>query len=447
MLNRPLSRRLAAASILTLSLGAVALAQEIKPLAPSAAPAVGAINSGDTAWMLGCTGLVLLMTPGLACFYGGLVRRKNVLGTMMQSMAAMALLSVMWVAIGYALSFGKDCHGLVGGLEALFLRGVGGTPHPLYASTTPQLAFMAYQGMFAVITPALIGGAVAERMKFSAYFWFIALWSLLVYYPLVHWVWADGGWLAKMGLLDFAGGMVVHVSCGVAALVACLVMGRRRDFPREQIIPHNLPLVLIGGGLLWFGWFGFNAGSAYKADGIAASALVATNTSAAMGALVWMIHDWFRFGKPTALGMVSGAVAGLGSITPASGFVTPVSALLIGGVASLACATFVNWRTRRGIDDSLDTFGVHGVGGTIGSLLAGVLAVRSINPAGRGLIDGNPHQLWVQSIGVATTFVYVGILTFVILKVMQGFGSLRLKSEEEAIGMDQTEHGEEGYSF
>jgi Amt family ammonium transporter len=275
----------------------------------------------------------------------------------------------------------------------------------------------------------------------------MVLWTLLVYIPLAHWVWADGGWLCKMGALDFAGGLVVHISSGFSALVACLLLGRRRDFPREAIIPHNLPLVLLGGGLLWFGWFGFNAGSAYAANGIAASTLVATHTAAAFCALTWMVYDWLRFGKPTALGTVSGAVAGLGAITPASGFVTPVAAMVIGMLSACCCATFVNWRTRRGIDDSLDTFGVHGIGGTVGTLMAGVFAVRAVNPAGRGLIDGNPHQLWVQFVAVLTTYAFAGVMTFVLLKVMALFSDLRVRQEEENSGLDQSQHGEEGYTF
>ena len=436
---------------LALTWGGRAAAQEITPMAapaavPHAAPAVQAISAGDTAWLLGCTGLVLLMTPGLAAFYGGLVRRKNVLGTMMQSFAAMGLIGILWMVCGYTLSFGPTHGGWIGGFKYLFLKGVTGAPHSVYAPTTPHMAFMAYQGMFAIITPALIVGAVAERMKFSAYFWFIALWSLLVYFPLCHWVWADGGWMAKLGVLDFAGGVVVHISCGVAALVACLMMRRRVDFPREPIIPHNLPLVLLGGGLLWFGWFGFNAGSAYAANGLAASTLVATHVSAAAGLLTWMLHDWIRFGKPTALGAISGSVAGLGSITPASGFVNPVCAAIIGTIAALCCANFVLWRTRRAIDDSLDTFGVHGIGGTLGTLLAGVFATSSINKAS-GLIDGNAHQVVVQLIAIVVTYAFVGAVTFVILKGLDLTVGLCLSKDEEAIGMDQSLHGEEGYTF
>ena len=433
--------------LIALGFAAQASAEEIKPVPLPVPATASAISAGDTAWLLGCSGLVLLMTPGLACFYGGLVRRKNVLGTMMQSVAAMGLIGVLWIVVEYTLCFGPSHGGMIGGLKYIFCIGVGGAPHSFYANTTPHLAFMSFQGMFAIITPALIGGAVAERMKFSAFFWFMALWSLLVYAPLCHWVWAEGGWLAKMGVLDFAGGTVVHISCGVAALVACLMMGRRHDFPREPIIPHNLPLVLIGGGLLWFGWFGFNAGSAYAANGIAASTLVATHASAAAGMLTWMIHDWIRYGKPTALGTISGAVAGLGSITPASGFVNPVCAMIIGTVASFTCATFVQWRNRRAIDDSLDTFGVHGVGGTIGTLLAGVFALRSVNPAGRGLIDGNVHQVWVQFVAVVVTYVFVGIMTYAILKALDATVGLRITNDEEAMGLDQTQHGEEGYTF
>ena len=437
--------------IMLLGLTPFCRAQEIKSIIPAAQPAISAISAGDTAWLLGCTALVLLMTPGLACFYGGLVRRKNVLGTMMQSMAAMALIGVLWVVAGYTLAFGPDCGHLIGSLKYFLLSGVGGNPDPFYAPTTPHLAFMAYQGMFAIITPALIGGAVAERMKFSSFFWFMGLWTLLVYIPLAHWVWADGGWLAKMGVMDFAGGMVVHISSGFSALVACLMLGKRQDFPREQIIPHNLPMVLLGGGILWFGWFGFNAGSALAANGVAASAFVATHTSAAAGALTWMFVDWKRFGKPTALGTVSGAVAGLGAITPASGFVTPASALVIGTIASLACATFVTWRTRRAIDDSLDTFGVHGIGGTIGTILAGVFGTRVVNDFFKGgpvgLVDGNPRQVWVQIVGVAVTYIYAGVLTFIILKVLDAFGGIRMNSLDESMGLDQSQHGEEGYTF
>jgi len=426
-------------------------AAEVKPVVVAPANAPAPISAGDTAWMLTSAALVLLMTPGLACFYGGLVRRKNVLGTMMQSMAAMSMVGVLWAVAGYSLAFGPDHGHLIGDLKYFLLGGVDGAPHPVYANTVPHLVFAAYQGMFAIITPALIGGAVAERMKFSSFFWFITIWSLVVYAPLAHWVWGDGGWLARMGALDFAGGTVVHISSGFSALVACLMLGRRRDFPREPIIPHNLPLVVIGGGLLWFGWFGFNAGSASAANGLAANAFMTTQLSAAAAALTWMFHDWIRFGKPTALGTVSGAVAGLVGITPAAGFVTPASAIVIGAVTSLGCANFVHWRTRRGIDDSLDAFGVHGIGGTIGALLTGVFAVRVVNDVFKGgpvgLIDGHAGQVLVQAVGVLATYAYAGLLTFAILSFLKLFGGIRLTQEQEVNGLDQSQHGEEGYSF
>jgi len=407
----------------------------------AAQPAAPAIDTGDTAWMLVSAALVLLMTPGLALFYGGLVRGKNVLGTMMQSLAAMALVGVLWVVCGYTIAFGSDLGHVVGAFDYLLLRGVGGDP--LDGQSIPHLLFVAFQGMFAIITPALIGGAVAERMKFKAFLLFMLLWVLLVYAPLAHWVWGGGGWLLELGALDFAGGTVVHISSGFSALIACLMLGRRRGFPGEPILPHNLPLVILGAGLLWFGWFGFNAGSALAANGTAALALVTTHVSAAAGALAWLLYDWIKHGRPTALGTVSGAVAGLVGITPAAGFVSPAAAIAIGAVTSLGCVTFVTWRTRRGIDDSLDAFGIHGVGGTIGALLTGVFA--SHNAA--GLLTGDARQFGIQIVGVVATYVYVGIVTFILLKVLQGAVGLRVTVEEEMIGLDQTQHGEAGYSM
>ncbi|OPZ08342.1 MAG: Ammonium transporter NrgA [candidate division BRC1 bacterium ADurb.BinA292] len=407
----------------------------------AAQPAAPAIDTGDTAWMLVSAALVLLMTPGLALFYGGLVRGKNVLGTMMQSLAAMALVGVLWVVCGYTIAFGSDLGHVVGAFDYLLLRGVGGDP--LDGQSIPHLLFVAFQGMFAIITPALIGGAVAERMKFKAFLLFMLLWVLLVYAPLAHWVWGSGGWLLELGALDFAGGTVVHISSGFSALIACLMLGRRRGFPGEPILPHNLPLVILGAGLLWFGWFGFNAGSALAANGTAALALVTTHVSAAAGALAWLLYDWIKHGRPTALGTVSGAVAGLVGITPAAGFVSPAAAIALGAVTSLGCVTFVTWRTRRGIDDSLDAFGIHGVGGTIGALLTGVFA--SHNAA--GLLTGDARQFGIQIVGVVATYVYVGIVTFILLKVLQGAVGLRVTVEEEMIGLDQTQHGEAGYSM
>jgi Amt family ammonium transporter len=406
------------------------------------------IDTGDTAWVLMSIALVMLMTPGLALFYGGLVRRKNVLSTIMQSIFILALVSVTWVLFGFTLAFGTDVNGwgIIGGLDFIGLHGIGKDPIS-YAPTIPASAYMAFQMMFAIITPALITGAFAERKKFKAFVIFTLLWTLLVYSPIAHWVWGQGGWLNKLGAIDFAGGTVVHISSGVAALVAALVLGPRVRRESERFEPHDVRLAVIGAGLLWFGWFGFNGGSAYAANGIAAGALVATHVAAAAGALAWMVHDWVRFGKPTALGMISGSVAGLGSITPASGFVTPVCAMAIGAVASIACANFVQWRNRKKIDDSLDTYGVHGIGGTIGTLLAGVLAMKSVNPAGSGLIDGNGRQVVVQLVAIVATYVFVGVLTFVILKFLDLTVGLRVDDDAEAIGLDQTQHGEEAYTM
>ena len=420
----------------------------VASLMAAASPALAqggatAINHGDTAWVLVSAALVFLMTPGLAFFYVLLVRSKNVLGTMMHCLAAMGIGSVVWVVAGYTLAFGTDAGGVIGGLEYLFLNKVGMAPTE--GSTIPHLAFSSFQGMFAIITPALIAGAVAERMKFSAFFWFITAWVMLVYAPLAHWVWG-GGWLMEMGALDFAGGTVVHISSGISALVACLVIGRRRGFPREPILPHNLTYVILGGGLLWFGWFGFNAGSALAANGLAANALVTTNTSAAAGALGWLLYDWLKFGKPTALGTVSGAVAGLVGITPAAGFVAPWAALAIGVLAGLGCATFVGWRTRRGIDDSLDAFGVHGIGGTIGAILTGVFALEAIGGT-KGLIEGNIGIMGIQVIGVVATYVYAAVVSLVILLVLRSVTGLRIGEDDEMIGLDQTQHGETGYSL
>jgi Amt family ammonium transporter len=419
--------RRALLAVAALLLPASALAQDAPP----------AIDTGDTAWMLASAALVLLMTPGLAFFYGGLVRSKNVLGTMMQSFVAIAAIGVLWPVIGYTLAFGGDVKGLIGGLDYLFLRGVGMEPN----GTIPHLVFMTFQGMFAIITPALIAGSIAERMKFKAYLAFIILWVIFVYCPLCHWVWG-GGWMAAKGSLDFAGGTVVHISSGVSGLVACLVLGRRKDFPREPIIPHNVPFVVLGGGLLWFGWFGFNAGSALAANGQAANAFVATHISAAAGALAWMMHDWFRFGKPTAVGTVSGAVAGLVGITPACGFVPPMAGIAIGVAAGTVCAMFVHWRTHRGIDDSLDAFGVHGIGGTVGAVLTGVFARTEF------LIDaGRAAQVFGQIVDVVVTYLFAGIVALILLKAIDMTIGLRVEDDHEQVGLDQTQHGESGYSI
>jgi len=408
------------------------------------------INSGDTAWVLMSTALVMLMTaPGLAFFYGGLVRRKNVLATMMQSFFVLCLLSIQWILWGYTLSFGPDVGHFIGNLSWFGLKNVGYAPNPDYASTIPHMLFMAFQMMFAVITPGLITGAFAERMKFSAYVIFTLLWATLVYAPVCHWVWGMGGWLRNMGALDFAGGMVVHVSSGISALVCALVLGKRRGYGKEPMPPHNLPLTILGASLLWFGWFGFNAGSALAANGLAVSALVATNTAAAAAALTWMFIEWKITGKPTILGGATGAVAGLVAITPGAGFVSPMSAICIGILVGIVCYTAVSViKLKLAYDDSLDAFGVHGVGGILGALLTGLFAQKAINTAGNnGLFFGNPGLLFTQFVGVAVTILYSITVTFILLKVLEATIGLRVNDEEETIGLDITQHEESAYTI
>ena len=408
------------------------------------------INSGDTAWVLMSTALVMLMTaPGLAFFYGGLVRRKNVLATMMQSFFVLCLISIQWILWGYSLSFGPDKGHLIGSLAWCGLKGVTMAPNPDYSSTIPHLLFMVYQMMFAVITPGLITGAFAERMKFSAYAIFTLLWATLVYDPICHWVWGAGGWLRNMGALDFAGGTVVHVSSGIAALVCALYLGKRRGYGREPMPPHNLPLTILGACLLWFGWFGFNAGSALGSTELAVWAFIATNTAAAAAALTWMFIEWKVTGKPTILGGATGAVAGLVAITPASGFVSPLSAILIGIAVGFVCYTAVAViKLKLAYDDSLDAFGIHGVGGMLGALLTGFFAQKLINPAGNnGLFFGNPGQLGVQFIGVAATAIYSVVVTFILLKIVDSVVGLRVPDEEEVIGLDITQHEESAYTL
>src|SRR5262245_38406877 len=408
--------------------------------------AASTINTGDTAFLLLSAALVMLMTPALAFFYGGMVRGKNVLGTMLQSVVAIALVSVTWILWGYSLGFGPDRGGLIGSLDWAGLRGVGLEPNPDYAATVPHQAYMIYQCMFAVITPALITGAFAERVRFKAFVVFLLLWTTLVYDLLAHWVWGVGGWLRNMGALDFAGGTVVHVSSGISALVAAIVIGRRRGYPDAPMPPHNLPFTILGAAILWFGWFGFNAGSAIAAGALSTSAFIATNTAAAAATLSWLAMDWATKGKPTALGAASGAVAGLVAITPASGFVGPVASIGIGGIAGIVCFTAVSLRTRTKVDDSLDVFGVHGIGGTIGALLTGVFASKAVNPAGAdGLVFGNPKLFFVQIVAVLATWAYAGGLTFVLLKVIDATIGLRVTPEEEDTGLDLTEHGEIAY--
>jgi ammonium transporter, Amt family len=410
------------------------------------------INTGDTAWMLTSSALVLMMTaPGLALFYGGLVRRKNGLATIMQSFVLMALISVQWVLWGYTLAFGPDHGGLVGGLDWLGLLGVEGVPNPDYAPTIPHQAYMIYQAMFAIITPALITGAIAERMKFSAFLVFSLLWATFVYDPLAHWVWGKGGWMGTnggIGALDFAGGTVVHISSGISALAAALVMGKRLGYPHEPMPPHNLPFAVVGAAMLWVGWFGFNAGSALSSGALATSAFVATNTATGAATLSWMFTEWATRGKPTVLGAASGAVAGLVAITPASGFVGPLSALVIGAVGGALCFFACNLKARFGYDDSLDVVGVHCVGGTTGALLTGLFASKVVNSAGAdGLLFGNPAQFFTQLIAVVTTLVYCFVVAFILLKVVDSFIGLRVEEEEELAGLDLSQHGENAYTL
>jgi len=410
-------------------------------------------GSADNAWMLVSSALVLLMTgPGLALFYGGLVRKKNVLATMMQSFAMMAIVTVLWGIIGYTLCFGSGS-GFMGGLEHVFLKGVGAAPDPDYAGTIPQQTFMVYQLMFAIITPALITGAFAERMKFSAMAVFMVLWSVIVYAPMAHMVWGKGGLLnaalgGRIPTLDFAGGTVVHVTSGVSALVCARYLGKRIGYPHEPMPPHSVVLSFIGACLLWVGWFGFNAGSALAASSLATSAFVATHFAAAAAALSWAAAEWIHNGKPSVLGGISGAVAGLVAITPAAGFVTPMAALLIGFIAGAFCFFMVaKVKARFGYDDSLDAFGVHGAGGTIGALLTGLFAVRAVNPLGSGLFEGNARQLFNQAVGVLIAWVLAIVGTLIILKIVDATIGLRVPEEHEIKGLDLTQHGEEGYSW
>ena len=408
------------------------------------------IDSGDTAWVLASTALVLLMTaPGLAMFYGGLVRRKNVLSTMMQSFFILCLISIQWVLWGYSIGFGPDVGHLFGNLSWFGLNGVGLDPNPDYAGTIPHQLYVLFQMMFAVITPALITGAFAERIKFSTFVVFSLVWATLVYDPIAHWVWGKDGWLHNLGALDFAGGTVVHMSSGFSALVLALVMGRRKGYPRITPPPHNVTYTLIGAALLWFGWFGFNAGSAVQANGLATSAFINTNTATAAAAIGWVILDWIFAGKPTILGAATGAVAGLVAITPASGFVSPISSIWIGLIVAVVCYIFVVViKQRLKYDDSLDTFGVHGVGGTIGALTTGLFAQKIINSGGAdGLLFGNPHQFVVNAIGAGATMVYSVVMTLIIALVLNATMGLRVKEQDEAIGLDNTQHKESAYTL
>jgi len=429
---------------------AAVTAQDMTPAAtatPAGAPAAK-IDAGDTAWILVSTALVMLMTPGLAMFYGGMVRRKNVLGTIMHSFIAIALVSLQWVLFGYSLSFGPDVNGVIGNLSWAGLSNVTLVPNADYAPTIPHLLFMAYQMMFAVITPALISGAVAERMKFSTFLVFTLAWTTIVYDPVAHWVWGAGGWLKNLGVLDFAGGIVVHATSGFSALAAALYIGKRKGFMHENMPPHNLPLTVLGAGILWFGWFGFNAGSALSSGTLATMAFLTTHLAASSATVTWIMVEWLHRGKPTMFGAATGSIAGLATITPAAGFVGPLPALLIGIAAGVACYVALNAKTKFRYDDSLDAFGVHGVGGTLGTLMAGLFASVAINAAGaNGLLFGNAKQFFVQAGAVALVALYSFVVSFVMLKVLDALMGLRVDAEEETEGLDISQHGEAGYAL
>jgi Amt family ammonium transporter len=406
------------------------------------------MNTGDVAYVLMCSVLVFLMTPGLALFYGGMVRKRHVLSIMVQSFAAIGIVTVLWVIIGYSLAFGQDYGHVIGGLNFFALQGVGIEPNPAYSSSLPQLAFFFYQMMFAIITPAVMTGSTAERLRFPAFALMITLWSLLVYIPLAHWVWGDGGWLRNLGLLDFAGGTVVEIASGVSGLVAALVVGKRHKPTESEAAPHNMPSVLLGGGLLWFGWFGFNAGSALSANGIAVIAMVTTLVAGAAGMLGWMLTEWLLFHKVTAFGAVSGIIAALVGITPAAGFVSPVSALLVGFIAGIVSYFGVSFlKNRLGYDDTLDAFGIHGLSGIWGTFATGIFASLAINNMGaNGLANGGGmHQMLIQLLGIAVAFIYTGGMTFIILKVVALFTPLKATSDQQENGLDLIEHGENAY--
>lgn len=404
------------------------------------------MDTGDTAFMLIATALVMLMTPGLALFYGGMVRSKNVLSTVLQSFICLGIVSILWVVFGYSLAFGPDVNGLIGNLDWAGLAGVGLEPGK-YSATIPHLLFCAFQLMFAVITPALITGTFAERVKFPAFLLFTVLWSTLVYLPVCHWVWG-GGWVSGHGGLDFAGGTVIHINSGAAALVAALVFGKRKGWGKESFHPHNLTMTMLGAGILWFGWFGFNAGSALSANGVAVNAFFTTQVATGAALLSWLVAEWLVQGKPTTLGAASGAIAGLVAITPGAGFVGPISAILIGLVAGALCYFAVLAKSRIGYDDALDVVGVHGVGGLWGALATGLFATTAVNAAGKnGLFFGNPQLLGIQAMDAMTTIVYSVVVTFIILKFVDLVIGLRVSEEEEVQGLDLTQHSEIGYSL
>jgi ammonium transporter, Amt family len=407
-----------------------------------------AIDAGDTAWVLISTALVMLMTPALGFFYGGLVRRKNVLSTIMHSFFMLALISVQWVLWGYSLAFGPDHGGLIGGLDWIGLEGVGLDPNPTYAATIPHQLFMIYQAMFAAITPALITGAFAERKRFKAFVIFSLLWATLVYDPVAHWVWGAGGWLRSLGALDFAGGTVVHITSGVSALVAAMMLGRRIGFGKESLDHHDATMTVLGAALLWFGWFGFNAGSALASGGLAVNAFVVTNTAAAMAAITWVTVSWIHNRRPSVLGAAAGAVAGLVAITPAAGFVDAKASIIIGAGAGVVCYGAAQLKHRLKVDDALDVWAVHGVGGAWGAVATGLFATTLVNSAGvNGLFFGNPAQLGIQIVAVLASTLYAGGATWVILKLVDRFVGLRVPEHEEIRGLDTSQHGEPAYQL
>jgi len=406
------------------------------------------MNNGDTAWILVSAALVMFMTPGLALFYGGMVRRKNILGTIMQSLIIIGLISLEWALVGYSMAFGPDHGGVIGDLSWFALSGVGLAPNKEYAATVPHMAFMVYQMMFAVITPALITGAFAERFRFSSFIVFSLLWALLVYNPVAHWVWGVGGWIRNLGALDFAGGTVVHITSGVSALAAALVVGKRRGFGVDNMAPHNLPMTVIGAAILWFGWFGFNAGSALAVGELSTSAFVATHLAASAATLSWVFAEWLHRGKPTVLGGASGCVAGLVAITPAAGFVQPMSAIAIGLAAGAICYSAIMLKGRFGYDDSLDVVGVHCVGGTFGALATGLFATTVVNAGGAdGLFYGNPRLLAIQLLAVGVTLLYSFVLSYGLLVLLDKTLGLRVGDENERMGLDLSQHGEAGYNW
>jgi len=437
------------ALIIPVALAADETAPIVAAVVAEAAPEAPKIDTGDTAFVLISAALVMLMTPGLALFYGGMVRTKNALSTIMQSFFIVALISVQWVLWGYTLAFGPDVHHIIGNLDWLALNGVGQEPNADYAATIPHLAFMIFQAMFAVITPALITGSFAERMKFPAFVVFTLVWATFIYDPVAHWVWGTDGWLRNLGVLDFAGGTVVHILSGVSGLIVAIVLGKRKGYGTDVMLPHHLPMTVIGASLLWFGWFGFNAGSALGANGLAASAFIVTNTAAAAATLSWVFVEWYHHGKPTVLGAASGCVAGLVAITPASGYVSAGPSVIIGLAAGAICYFAVSVvKAKFGYDDALDAFGVHAIGGTWGALATGLFASKAVNPTGAdGLFYGNASQVGIQLTGIAASWAFAIVGTFVILKVIGLFMQLRADAEDELQGLDISEHGERGYAY